>query len=395
MLASGNDQLAVVGAAKEEEIPLQSEHQSEFELPLTPPDVSFDVRHAILEDLVSARLAEVRRVGKETRRIESALQQHRENVKDLLGTKYEQFRAYVADKKRDQAALLFPPRGPEMSTADIDHLRRDRREESQHYLKELGIDQNELRRLSRETIARLEELRPPRPVRDGKPVMIISESDVPSEILEHKTNPWTVVGPPYGWSWWYDGSNDGFSFTPTLHLDAGTGFVGNDNYVEDSDAGDADYAYMQYSTAVSFWYRMPTAGLVEVWIEAVSNWGHHRVALWDEFGWSDSMVNQHDYLTLNASVGGSASELQRAEMSWFHEDGNTDGYWDNHYLTDGAPYWANLISDPNIIIPAGSLVLVEVGALNWNSAFANDVSVHSSLDFAWTINHVQVHSTGG
>lgn len=107
------------------------------------------------------------------------------------------------------------------------------------------------------------------------------------------------------------------------------------------------------------------------------------------------MVNQHDYLTLKASVGGSASELQLAEMSWFHEDGNTDGYWDNHYLTDGTTYWANLISDPNVIIPAGSLVLVEVGALNWNSDFANDVSVHSSLDFAWTINHVQVHSTGG
>lgn len=91
MLASGNDQLAVVGAAKEEEIPLQSEHQSEFELPLTPPDVSFDVRHAILEDLVSARLAEVRRVGKETRRIESALQQHRENVRISLARSTNNF----------------------------------------------------------------------------------------------------------------------------------------------------------------------------------------------------------------------------------------------------------------------------------------------------------------
>ncbi len=375
---------------------MQSEHQSEFELPPAPPDMSFDVRRAILEDIVSARLAEVRLVGKEAKTIESILQQHRESVTDLLGgTNYEQLRIYVADKKRNQAALLFPPRGPDMSTEDLDRLRHDRREESERYLKELGIDQNELRSLSQRTIERLQELRPPRPVRDGRPIMIVSEPDVPPEILEHKTNPWTVVGPPYGWSWWYDGSAYGFSFTPTLHLDAGTGFVGNDTYVEDSDAGDADYAYVKYSTAVSFWYRMPTAGLVEVWIEAVSNWSHHRVALWDEFGWSDSMVNQHDYLTLKASVGGSESELQLAEMSWFHEDGNTDVYWDNHYLTDGTKYWANLISDPNVIIPAGSLVLVEVGALNWNSDFANDVSVHSSLDFAWTINHVQVHSTGG
>jgi len=140
---------------------------------------------------------------------------------------------------------------------------------------------------------------------------------------------------------------------------------------------------------------MPTSGLVEVWIEAQSNWSHHHVSLWDEFGWSYSAFNQHNYLTLKASVGESASELQLAEMSWFQGTGHTDGYWDNHYLVDGDIYWANLISDPRIIIPAGAWVLVEVGMLNWNTAFSNDVSVYSTLDFAWTINHVSIHSTGG
>ena len=83
-----------------------------------------------------------------------------------------------------------------------------------------------------------------------------------------------------------------------------------------------------------------------------------------------------------------------AETSWFTESGNTEAYWDNSYIPDGDTFWANLISDPKVIYPAGSWVLVEVGTLNFNSAFANDVSTYSTLDAAWIIKQVSVHSTG-
>jgi hypothetical protein len=372
-----------------------TEHQTGFKIP-ERPDVPPDIHRAILIELVSAQHAELTRIEEQARKIEAITKECREGIQSLVGSEnYERLRRYVDVEKQDWAAQLFPPRGPEMSTDDLGRLRRERREKSLGYLQELGVEGDDLRRLSRQAIERLRAFDPPRPTRDGKPVEVILPSGVPEDIRTHKTNPWTVVGPPYGWSWWYNGYNAGFSFIPTLHLNADVGFAGNNNRLDDSDASDNDIGYMEYSTAVSFWYQMPTPGLVEVWIEARSEWGHHHASLFDEFGWSDSLVNQHDYLTLKATVGGSASELQRAEMSWFQEDGNTEGYWDNHYLTDGATYWANIVSDPNIIIPAGSWVLVEVGVLNWNSTYANDVAVYSTLDFAWNIKHVSVHSTGG
>jgi hypothetical protein len=374
---------------------MQTEHQSGFKIP-DRPEVTPEIRNAILDELVSAQHAEVKRAGEQAAKIQLIATEYRDGVRNLLGSaNYERLRAYVEGQKQDRAAHLFPPRGPEMSTDDLDRLRREWREASLGYLEGLQISVDQLRESSQQAKSRLQAFDPPRPVRDGRPVMVVLPSDVPDEIRTHKTNPWTLVGPPYGWSWWYDGSNAGFAFIPTLHLNADVGFIGNNNRIDDSDASDNDYGYMKYATAVSFWYQMPTPGLVEVWIEARSEWGHHHVSLFNEFGWSDSMVNQHDYLTLKATVGGSASELQLAEMSWFQENGHTEGYWDNHYLTDGATYWANLISDPNIIIPARSWVLVEVGVLNWNSAFANDVAVYSTLDFAWNIKHVSVHSTGG
>ncbi|HXS41092.1 MAG TPA: hypothetical protein VN766_12980 [Stellaceae bacterium] len=152
---------------------------------------------------------------------------------------------------------------------------------------------------------------------------------------------------------------------------------------------------MVYNTAIRIWYQMPTAGLIEAWIEGQVASAHHRVSLHDEFGWSDSDAWQHDYLTFNATVGGSSSAVQMSEMSWFSEEGNTDGYWDNEYLTEGASYWANLVSDRSVIIPAGAWVLLEVGMTNFNATFANDVTVYSTMDFRWIIKQVIVHSTGG
>jgi hypothetical protein len=40
-------------------------------------------------------------------------------------------------------------------------------------------------------------------------------------------------------------------------------------------------------------------------------------------------------------------------------------------------------------------LLVEIGALNFNSSLANDVSTYSTLDVGWFIKSVSVHSTGG
>jgi hypothetical protein len=369
-------------------------HESQFNIP-PRPEVPFDVRHAILEERISIDQANVRRAGEDARLIKSIADEHRYRTVHLIGSeKYERFRAFVAEQKREKARLLLPPRGPEMSREEMDRFRAERKEESQVALREIGVSVDQLRELRERTTTTLDKLAPERPVRDGKRVSLLLPAEVPQSIRTRQTNPWSFFRPPYGWSWWFDGSLSGFEFIPTLFLDAGIGLVGNNSHIRDGDASDNDYAHMKYATAVNFWYQMPAAGLIEVWIEGQSVASHHHLSLWDEWGWSDSSVNQHDYLTLRASVGGSASALQLAEMSWFSTSGYTEGYWDNHYLTDGATYWANLRSDPGVIIPAGAWVLVEVGMLNFHSSFSNDVGVYSTMDFSWIIKSVAVHSTG-
>jgi hypothetical protein len=374
---------------------MKSEYQAQLHIPYQP-QVPLEKQRAITEELVSTQLSEVRRTGEEAKKVSLINQEYRDQLVNLLGgDNYQKLRAFVKDQKRFKADLFFPPRGPEMSKAEVDQFRREQREKSGGILRELGVEVLTLQSLAKQAADRLQELTPPPMFRDGRRVMIQLLSEVPVEFLAHTHNPWIIVGPPYGWSWWYDGSTNGVNFIPTLHLDAGIGLIGNVSALRDSNASDNDYAHIKFSTAVSFWYQMPTTGLIEVWIEAIEMSCHHNLTLIDEFGWSDSSVNQHNYVTLKASVGGSASELQRAEMSWFTESGHTEGFWDHRNLSDGATYWVNLVSDPSVILPAGSWVLVEVGTLNFHSCLANDVEIYSTMDFSWVIKSVIIRSTGG
>jgi hypothetical protein len=96
---------------------------------------------------------------------------------------------------------------------------------------------------------------------------------------------------------------------------------------------------------------------------------------------------------LRATVGGAGAPVY-SQADWFNIRGETDGYWDEHYFTIGDTYWHNLVSYGQIVFPGGAWVYVEVGTQNWNSCFANDVEVYSTMDFEWQIKSVQVNSTG-
>ena len=375
---------------------MQTEYRSQSQVP-SQREVPFETRQAVIEQRLLSEHADVKRVGEQATKMKLILQEYRDQLIDLMGSsKYEQFRAYVADQKRFQAKFFFPPRGPEMSQAETERFRRERREESQAFLYKLGLNVDQIKALSKRVRSRMEELAPPPPMRDGKLVTAVMPSDVPPDIRAHKTNPWTIVYPNagWGWAWGYEAIfNAGFTFNPTLHLDAPAGLVGNINQLIDSDASDNDVAVYAYTTLVGFWYLMPRAGLITVWLEAVPRSCHHHLSLIDEFGWSDSQVTQRNLFALRATVGGAGAPVY-SQSCWFQSRGETSGYWDEHYFTIGDTYWHNLVSAGHIVFPAGAWVLVEVGTQNWNSCFANDVEVYSTMDFAWFIKSVHIDSTG-
>ena len=372
---------------------MQTLHSSQSQVGLHS-EVPLETYQAVLEHLISAEQADVRRVGKVTRKIKLIEQKYKEEVRDLMGAnKYKQLRAYVAEVKQAQAERLLPPRGPDMSVEELAGLHAQRREASQKFLNKLGVSAIDLAKLTKSYRRQLERLVPPPPTLKGKPVQLVLPADVPPAIRAKKTNPWTRVTPPYaGWAWNYNGWVAGFGFTPTLYLDSAAGLVGNSNDLTDSDASDLDVGSVEYNANVGFWYRMPSTGLVEVWIEGQSAASHHHLSLYDEFGWSDSSVYQRNYLTLQTSDG-VADEQKVSQMSWFWRTGYSDGNWDNHYLSDGATYWAHLFS--GVSYPSGSWVYIQVGTRTLNNCLANDIEVYSTIHFRWFIRSIWVESTGG
>jgi hypothetical protein len=357
-------------------------------------DVPPEAHQAVIEHLISAEQADVRRAGKATSKIRLIEQKYMEQVRALMtASKYEKLRAYVAEEKRAQAERLLPPRGPEMSQEELADLRAQRRESSLTFLTKLGVSANDLAKLTKSTRRQLWRLVPPPPTLKGKPVQLVLPADVPPAIRAKKSNPWTRVTPPYpGWAWNYTGEVAGFGFTPTLYLDSAAGLVGNSNDLTDSNASNFDHGFVTYNTNVGFWYRMPSTGLVEVWIEGQSAASHHHLTLHNEFGWSDSSVAQVNLLTLRTSDG-VPDERKTSQMSSFSEIGDTSGFWDNHYLSDGATYWAHLFSA--VSYPSGSWIYIQVGTQTFNYCTANDVAVYSTVHFRWFIKSVWVESTGG
>jgi hypothetical protein len=136
------------------------EHGSQRYIP-HHPQVPFGTRQAVLEEQISAELSEARRSGEVATKAQAILREHREGVIQLLGSeKYEKFRSYPEEQKRFKAKFFFPPRGPEMSTQEVERYQRERKEKSVAWLHKQGIDAHKLRDLSRKTAAALKEFDP-------------------------------------------------------------------------------------------------------------------------------------------------------------------------------------------------------------------------------------------
>jgi hypothetical protein len=368
---------------------MQIERDSRFEI-APPTGLPSKAVHLTTEIQLSEELDVFKLLEDRCRKTVEVQSRHREDLRAVLGAqKYERLISFTRDGRRKQAEGATGP------SRDIDaaaRVRAERREASRALLTEMRINVAELKKVSEASRRRLIELVPPFPEREGRPVELVRPNDVPRAIRERKTNPWTIVTPPYaGWAWSYAGYLGGFSSSKARFLSASSGQVGSSNGLSDGSAGDFDIGEMEYNTSIGFWYRMPSAGLIEVWVEAQCSAAHHHVTLYDEVGWSDSFCLQRDYLTLKTS-GSVPDQQKESRMSWFDVDGYTSGNWDQHYLTDGNTYWAHLFSAA--AYPANENVYVRVGTRTYNKCFANDVSTYSTADFRWFIKSVSVESTG-
>jgi hypothetical protein len=353
------------------------------------PEVPDTARLAVLGDLRAGQKKELGDLSKKFSKIEAIEKDHQARLQKLfVRPGYPAFRKTLASFQEKLMDQVFPAER-HVSDKEMAKLLVERNRKAQEYLEKNGIKLGELRELNkktRESIARI--AKPPIDMHDGKPVHILKPEEVPVSIRTGKTNPWTIKTPPYdGWSWHYSGYLKGFSFIPTLFLNHSAGYIGSIDYLKDSSAGDFDYGYVSYDSQVSMWYKMPSAGILEVYVEAEPTFNLHYCSLYDEWGWSDSSVYQQNYITLQVNGG----TIRTSWSSYWYEHGYTDGHWSNSYLQNGIPYWFHLYSTGAYAKDAW--VLVKIGTRNWNDCFANDVSTYSEVDFRWFLKRVFIRVT--
>jgi hypothetical protein len=353
-------------------------------------EVSSETHTKVIDRIAKIQLEQRKFARDNFLKVNKIMGEHSVKIKQLLGdANYKDFRKLIAEEDKKLSTKLLSPIGPSLTMDKRMEIVKDRDKSLVDFLNQKNIDIKEMKKIDEKFRKQIDEvLKPEIPEKDGKPVQILHTKDVPEEIVKETFNPWTIKTPPFsGWSWQYNGYVSGFSFFPTLYLNAASGLVGNKNYLRDRSASDFDYGFVTYDVLVGFWYKMPKAGMLEVYIKAQNSFNEHYCSLSDEWGISDSSNYQYNYLILDI-VDPDSDIVSSSRMSWWYETGYNNGHWVNSYLTEGNDYWAHLYSD--IPFAKDKWVYVLVGTRTYNYAFANDVKVYAHLLFKWFIEKVYI-----
>jgi hypothetical protein len=201
---------------------------------------------------------------------------------------------------------------------------------------------------------------------------------------------WFLFRPPFFGFLFSDDfvTSDHFRADRILYLHPPSGLVGNEATMDCDDADNWDLAHVIGEAQIAVPFTPPTAGLIEVLIDAQSTIGTHNVAIEDEFGFSDAWCNQHNYLMMNVlhpNVPQSSLALM-STMSRSSGGGNVTA--GEEHLTRGQHYFAQLFSAGPV--PAGQTVIVTVGTRTFDICRANDMELHSRTNFQWFISSVEV-----
>ena len=106
---------------------MSTEHQAQAQI-AAHDEVPAETHQAVTEHVISAELADVKRMGTRARKVEQIRQEHRDKLLSLMGANtYNRFRAYVAEGKEALAERMLPPQGPEIALAELERLRMQRR----------------------------------------------------------------------------------------------------------------------------------------------------------------------------------------------------------------------------------------------------------------------------
>lgn len=338
-------------------------------------------------------------------KVERMVDEARRQATDLLGAReLAQLREDVQRERLAWRGSMQPPEGLELDYAK-QRAASKRRINALH--RKLGTKGEKLSRIDSELRNALRELLTASPGRvvPGYNLSRNLEKWIDLSPLHRFPLPWGVLPPlddpndPHRW-FLFTPPFFGFlfSFAPQatgnfhvdrqLFLSPPAGLVGNEATMDCDDGGDWNVASATAESQIAVPFVPPTAGIVEVLVDAQSSMAKHDIDIEDEFGFSDAWTYQNNYLMMNVLhpnvAEPSLSLMSNAGVKTDGDDASTH----QETLIRGQHYFAHLFSAGPV--PAGQTVVVTVGTRSFDIAQANDMNVHSKSNFQWFINSVEV-----
>ena len=303
---------------------------------------------------------------------------------------------------RERLALrdaLQPPKGLRTTFGRANAVRRRR---ADAFLRSAGVDRRKLAAIATDYHAGLDDLLvdPAKHVTRGHhlesnldrwlKLSPLHRFPLPWGSYEPDPGGWEVFRPPFfGFNFRFEPlALNNFAVDWSLTLNPSLGDVGLTILMDtQGDETDWDIAQGIGFSVIAVGFVPPRPGLVEVLIDAQCALCDHRLRTRDCWGWSDSSTSQVNFLVLDV-LHPNVAEPSYAAMSTFSVRTDDDHDIHEEHLSRGQHYYAQLFSAGPV--PAGQTVIVCAGTRSLDKSYANDVSIHSTSDFRWFINSLEV-----
>jgi hypothetical protein len=212
----------------------------------------------------------------------------------------------------------------------------------------------------------------------------------PGEVPTRSHNPWEWRNPPYTGQWGTGSSFGTRGSRSVSHFESSiTGEIDCWSSQSIYGADDSDTTYTNAYSEVQFWFRMPAAGLVEVWLYLQAIDTPYGGCLDDEWGFSDADILERSrpYLWILSPFG----SPRYGTLLEYHR-GEDEGCWSNTTAKAGEYRYPHLFSFDSYA--AQQYVLCGVGIQDYNYFWVNDMSCRTNVTSRWFLKDVAVRSTG-
>lgn len=266
-------------------------------------------------------------------------------------------------------------------------MRRQILNESKRSISRLGIEAMKIKKIQKK-FKNEAEAAVERALLGHEEAPYVDLSDAEAPTLSH--NPWEWRSTPYYSQWGTHWSYGTRGWRWSSHSEnRWTGGINCWSSMNIHGADDSDYTYTNSYSELRFWFRMPAAGMVEVWLYLQAVDTPYGGCLWDEWGWSDASIRQRSRPYLRVI---SPYSSYRFGTLLDYRRGEYEGCWAGTIAGAGYYRYAHHFSLGTYA--AGQWCLCAVGIQDYNYFWVNDMSCNTYITSRWFLKNVAVRSTG-